>query len=388
MSRTIRVLAIASVLTLPEVAGAQSVQVKTIGKPEVEYSEPFTALAGARELKDGRVVTVDPRDKTVQVIDLKTQSALKVGREGSGPGEYGLPMTLLALPADSSAVPDPLNSRLLVVLPDGKVGGFIMTSGGGGGGFRMGALPRKSDGRGNLYWATPGVTLPSGDGPPKISDSAAVIRWNYGAKKTDTVALLALPKGSSQVSGGRGNVNVQIGGGNPFTARDEWAVAPDGRVAVLRAGDYHVEWISPNGQKTVGAPIKYERLKVTEAHRAEWREGRKNSIGIMMRNENGRMSAQAVPGGGAGAPEPTDWPEYLPPFLGDPAQVAPNGQLWVRRTAPAGAPPTYDVIDAAGKLVNHVVLPKKTRLVAFGNGVVYLVRMDDDDLQYLGRYRL
>jgi hypothetical protein len=60
----------------------------------------------------------------------------------------------------------------------------------------------------------------------------------------------------------------------------------------------------------------------------------------------------------------------------------------VRRTAPAGAPPTYDVIDAAGKLVNHVVLPKKTRLVAFGNGVVYLVRMDDDDLQYLGRYRL
>lgn len=388
MSRILQALTITSALTLPGIARAQAVSVKTLSKPEVEYAEPFTALAGARELKDGRVVTVDPRDKTVQLIDLKAQSALKIGREGSGPGEYGLPMTVLGLPGDSSAVPDPLNSRLLVVLPDGKAGGFIMTSGGEGGGIRMGALPRKSDGRGNLYWSTPGVSIPSGGGPPKISDSAAVIRWNFAAKKTDTLAMLALPKGSSQVSGGAGRVNVQIGGGNPFTPRDEWAVAPDGRVAVLRAGDYHVEWISPNGQKTVGAPIKYDPLKVTEAHKAEWREGRKNSLGIMMRNENGRMSAQAVPGGGAGAPEPTDWPEYLPPFLGDPGLVAPNGQLWVRRTAAPGAPPTYDVIDATGKLVSHVVLPQKTRLVAFGNGVVYLVRLDNDDLQYLGRYRL
>ena len=332
MFRILRALTMAGVLTLPAIARAQTVPVKTLARPEVEFSEPFTALAGARELKDGRVVTVDPRDKTVQLIDLKSQSALKVGREGSGPGEYGLPVTVLGLPGDSSAVPDPLNSRLLVVLPDGKPGGFIMPStAGSGGGIRMGALPRKSDARGNLYWSTPGVTIPPGGGPPKISDSAAVIRWNISAKKTDTLALLALPKGSSQVSGGAGRVNVQIGGGNPFTPRDEWAVAPDGRVAVLRAGDYHVEWISPNGQKSVGAPIRYDRLKVTEAHKAEWRESRKNTLGIMMRNENGRMSAQAVPGGGAGAPEPTDWPEYLPPFLGDPALVAPNGQLWVRR---------------------------------------------------------
>jgi hypothetical protein len=35
-----------------------------------------------------------------------------------------------------------------------------------------------------------------------------------------------------------------------------------------------------------------------------------------------------------------------------------------------------------------VVLPAKTRLLGFGQGTVYLVRTDDDDLQYLQRYRL
>lgn len=35
-----------------------------------------------------------------------------------------------------------------------------------------------------------------------------------------------------------------------------------------------------------------------------------------------------------------------------------------------------------------VELPKKVRLVGLGNGVVYGVRTDEDDLQYLQRYRL
>jgi hypothetical protein len=36
----------------------------------------------------------------------------------------------------------------------------------------------------------------------------------------------------------------------------------------------------------------------------------------------------------------------------------------------------------------RVALPPKTRLVGFGNGTLYLVRRDDDDLEYLQRYRL
>ena len=43
----------------------------TLAKPEVEYAEPFTQISGIRELKDGRVLVSDARDKTLQLIDLR-----------------------------------------------------------------------------------------------------------------------------------------------------------------------------------------------------------------------------------------------------------------------------------------------------------------------------
>jgi hypothetical protein len=87
-------------------------------------------------------------------------------------------------------------------------------------------------------------------------------------------------------------------------------------------------------------------------------------------------------------PEPTDWPDVKPAFTASAATATPNGQLWVLRTRAAkDRIPTYDVFDAAGRVVGRVALPVDTRLVGFGNGTVYLVRSDEDDLQYLQRYR-
>ena len=88
-------------------------------------------------------------------------------------------------------------------------------------------------------------------------------------------------------------------------------------------------------------------------------------------------------------PEPTDWPDVKPAFTSQAAIAAPNGQLWVLRTrAASDKVPTYDVFDATGRVVSRVALPPSTRLVGFGNGTVYLARSDEDDLQYLQRYKL
>ena len=48
----------------------------------------------------------------------------------------------------------------------------------------------------------------------------------------------------------------------------------------------------------------------------------------------------------------------------------------------------YDVFGPAATIIARVALPPKTRLIGFGNGTVYLVRRDADDLEYLQRYRL
>ncbi|MEO6444891.1 MAG: hypothetical protein ABIZ91_06580 [Gemmatimonadaceae bacterium] len=384
-------LALAVAALLPAVTGAQST--RTLTKPDAELAEPFTNVGGVRELKDGRVLLINARDKIVQIADFKSGNAIKVGREGSGPGEYALPMRVLPLPGDSSAVYDVLNTRLLVVLPNGKAGGFItpeVDAGKSGGGMvRMGSsMPRFADSRGRLYWTGQPFSGGMGrGGPPKPADSVPVIRYDRATHKVDSLGWVRLAKNAVQSSGGAGNVRVMIGMANPFLPRDEWTVTPDGRVAVLRAPEYRVDWYGPNG-KSSSAPIAYEKLKVTEKHKAQWRESRKSQVAMMVQMENGRRSV-STSAPSATAPDPGDWPDVMPPFLDISVLPAPNGLLWVARTRePNDNTPDYDVIDASGKVTMRVELPPRTRLVGVGNGVIYTVRMDEDDLQYLQRFRM
>jgi hypothetical protein len=371
------------------VAQSQNVPVRTLSRPDAEYAEPFTQIAGVRELRDGRVITVDPRDKIIQVIDMRSGAAEKIGREGSGPGEYALPMRLVPLPGDSSGVLDPLNNRLLVILPNAKPGGFLdlaAARGGGRGGMVMsGASALQADGRGRLY--SQGSPIRMVGETPQTSDSVAIERLDRASGKRDTLAFLQLPKGSSQVSGSRGNVSIRIGGASPYASQDQWAVAQDGRIAIVRLDPYRVDFIDPAGARRSGSPIATTRLRLSEGHKQEWRDQQRNATGLMMTvGPSGERSAQVAPM--RNVEEPSEWPEYLPAFPQGAVSYATDGMVWVRRHTPAGEPPTFDVIDGNGRLAFKVVLPKRARLVGFGNGTVYVARLDEDDLQYLQRYRL
>jgi hypothetical protein len=250
-----------------------------------------------------------------------------------------------------------------------------------------GAAPRFTDARGRLYWLGQPFGPATGDGPPKSADSVPVVRYDRASKKTDSIAWVRVPKNNVQTSGSSGNMQVRIGMANPYQPRDEWAVLPDGRVAVLRSPEYRVDWYGPNGRSS-SAPIAYEKLKFTEAHKAQWRESRKQQTSMMVTMNNGQRSVRTGPPP-ADLPDPGDWPEILPPFIDNAAFVAPNGMIWVNRTRAANDDtPDFDVIDPTGKVAMRVQLPAKTRLVGLGNGTVYATRTDEDDLQYLQRYRL
>jgi len=379
-------------------AFAQNVPTRTLSKADAEYPEPFTQVTGVRELKDGRVIVIDPRDKTVQALDLKAGTAVKLGREGSGPGEYGMPFRLLPLPNDTSAVVDMLNNRMLLINPDAKVGGFVDLNvpapagrgDGRGGGMMMigGQMPTSSDAKGRMYMQ--GMPFRMTETGPVTADSVPMVRWDRASGKRDTLAWQRVPQGSTQVSsrGGRGNMSFRVGAGAPFTGADIMAVAPDGRVAIAHHDPYSVDFVNEAGQRTRGQPIKYDKIKVSEGHKAEWRERQKTATTMMISNDNGRRSASV--GGNPNVQDPENWgDEYMPPFLQNQntVQFSNDGFLWVQRTGPAGQLPTYDVIDRAGNLVQKVVLPKKARLLGFGNGAVYVARVDEDDLQYIQKYR-
>src|SRR5206468_8339333 len=40
----------------------------------------------------------------------------------------------------------------------------------------------------------------------------------------------------------------------PFELMDEWAMLPNGRVAVIRWRDYHVDWIEPGSKRITSSP--------------------------------------------------------------------------------------------------------------------------------------
>lgn len=73
--------------------------------------------------------------------------------------------------------------------------------------------------------------------------------------------------------------------------------------------------------------------------------------------------------------EPSELPDYQPPFFAGSVRADADGRLWVRTMPTKAIPggPVYDVINAKGELVDRVQVPKDRAIVGFGpGGIVYL----------------
>jgi hypothetical protein len=356
---------------------------------------------GLRELKNGRVIVSDGRDKLVQLVDF-TSGASRIGREGSGPGEYLSPGPIAALPGDTSAMWDGLNRRYLIFTPDAKPGGnFRLEPPEGlprGYGAFAATVPRGVDARGNIYFQG-SPFIDNRQGETAVADTVPIIMFNRAAQRPETVAYVHPAKGSASVKpgpGGRG-VNISNGLGNPLTSLDEWTALADGRVAVARGENYRIDIYTARRVTVAGAPLQYEKVVVNDVM--------KNEILLRRKQSLSGGSPRSGPSGQAN-PIPDDvrsklmadlmnvepWPEFAPPFLRGAVHSRGAGattQIWVQRTQRSEAQPTlYDVFDTNGKLTTRVQFPAKVRIISFGDGTIYTIRADEDDLQYLQRYRL
>lgn len=386
--------AVPALLAALALAGPLSAQKLTLSKPDAEYAEPFTEVRGIRELPDGRVLVSDWRDKVVMLLDLKAGTAVKIGREGQGPEEYAMPMALWATPDGGALLQDMGNRRFLPIGADGKVGRALTPpqppappAGGPPGGMMiMGGLvdARGVDGQGRLYFQGMAITA-DGSG----ADSVPIMRWDRAAK-VDTVAWVPLsPDMRPQVTRGAGGntMMVRIGGGVAWPKQVQWGVAPDGRIALVEPEPYRVTWLG-SGTRRTGQPVTYTPVRVTEAEKKEYRDQQSRARPVMMTvGGTGGTAPPAAARPTAG--EDPKWPDTKPPFTGTGSVlVTPDGQVWVGRARRANDPtPTYDVFDGSGNLAGQVTLRPRSRVVGFGKGTVYVVRSDEDDLQYLERYR-
>jgi hypothetical protein len=379
---------VGTLAALAAVSPAASQVKVSLAKPDAESAESFTQITSVRELPSGKVLLSDSRDKVVQLLDLTSGTMTKVGREGQGPGEYGLPRGLYALPTGETLLYDMAGQRLMTITPDGKPGSFVEMprppSNGQGGPMIMGIRDiRGVDSQGRLYFQG------SPFGPNGASmDTIPIMRWDRVKPTMDTVGYFKGPQ--AQASGSAGRMEVRIGGGKIWTPQEAWDVAGDGRVARVMPSPYRVVWYAA-GKPTAGAVQPYTPIKVTQAEKDLFLESRRRNPGMMISIGGGGNRTMSTAGPPPNQPPP-EFEETMPPFAGGPGGAtvvaSPDGEVWVARTRPASDKiPTYDVFDKTGALVKKVSLNPNSRVVGFGKGTVYVVRMDEDDLQYLQRYK-
>ena len=83
----------------------------------------------------------------------------------------------------------------------------------------------------------------------------------------------------------------------------------------------------------------------------------------------------------------SDIPDFLPPFLPNAVQGAPDGLLVVERVPATNLPGTfYDLVDREGKLEGVLALAPNQKIIGFSSTSVYVVTTDEFDLQWLTRH--
>jgi hypothetical protein len=375
---------------LPAVAQVRAVPTIVLDRGAKEFDDPFSQLAGLIELRDGRVVVVDVKEKLLNVVDFAAGTSTPVSRIGSGPLEYMVPGNLFGSVRDSVIYFDMTQRRMLVLSASGKaVRTMPYADAKDPLALLRLAIPTAGDTLGHLFGQTLGMTMPKPGGEmtslmPKFADTVDIMRMDRGTAGATAMTRIRNPVSRSQPKMEMSGTAVKFTITAPdFRANDAWTALPDGRVAVLRDGVYRVHIITAGRPETLGAPIAFTALPVTVAERTAMVDSLKKMATAMLKSgadgEAGvKFDFQVI--------EPQAWATVKPAYVN--LMSSPDGRLWVGLSTATGAPGRMDVLDGAGALLAHVQFAPGEHAVGWGRGTVYTVRTDQDDLQYLRRYTL
>jgi hypothetical protein len=173
-----------------------------------------------------------------------------------------------------------------------------------------------------------------------------------------------------------------------FVPYDDWAVGTDGRVAVVRANGFSVDWYFPDGRVAQGPPNEVETfpLDLPEMEAALEALSVNAVTGMTVVGDGGTESFQMS----RGLPPGT---ALVPIFRVEGTLISPRGEAWVERLMPAGGPGRVEIFDERGIRLGFIELPARSKVIAFGEGaeagsIAYLARTDDVGLIWLERYRV
>ena len=400
--------------------------------PALATSEAMGAVVAVQALPGGRLLVNDPVKRRVVLLDSSLKQLAVVAdttpatRNAYGARNGGL----IPFRGDSALFVDPNSLSMLVIDPAGKVARVMAAPRANDVYFLLGGPMGNPgfDARGRLVYRSMGFgerrTAPAAGQPftpPVLPDSVPIVRYDLGARRLDTAAFVKVyaPKFNVvQSEGGGTRMSTLL---NPIPEVDDWAVLPDGTIAIVRK-DYHVDFVDADGKRTSAPKIPFDWQRLTDSAKVAIIDSSKAAMERMRAGAGagtgggpmivaqvgpGGPPPGGMPGGGgqmimirergpeggtpptrggaaasaltAGPPplafvSPNELPDYRPAFSNGSVRADAEGKLWVRIMSPKPASgPEYDVIDRTGTLVDRVVLPAATTIVGFGpGGAVYL----------------
>ena len=225
--------------------------------------------------------------------------------------------------------------------------------------------------------------------PPVQPDSAPILRVDMTTHRADTIGTVTLPKPMQQSSfvapDGKRVMSATV---NPLQLQDDWVVTSDGTVAIVRARDYHIDWISTDG-KTVESPkLPHNWQRLTDDDRATVIATTRAIVDSLVKGMMSQPQAANI-SYNIGVVAPNELLDYVSPFNPAFTKADLDGNVWVQAAfKPRGGIPglltrrgrprsrcTRSSI-ARGEMIDRIQLPKGRQIIGFGPGVVYLAAQD------------
>ena len=389
---------VASAVLSPSLLAQSGAKIPTrlLGAITATSSDSLGTQIVVRALSDGRVMVNDIARRRVLLFEQNLSKFSMVIDSGSTTGgamATAVPSAqLIRYDGDSSLYVDLASQALLVIDNSGKVA-------------RVMALPRPTDA---IYlsaaafgpaWVDPqGRLVYRGMRPPKInpsdpgskvmsipqqSDSGPILRADFDQRRVDTITTLkVLQPGAMTLTQQGTNISLKLIV-NPMDTGDEWGMLPDGTIAIVRAHDYHVDWVTPDGTITSSPKMAFDWKPMTDAQK----QFKLDSIRPELQKAIDAQPAQMVPT--AEGPRRihmqfdfvpiSKLSDYEPSIAPGALKIDPKGNLWIvpRTSSSANGGVLYDVVNRNGEVTERVQFPKGYALVGFGNGGddVYLLRV-------------
>jgi hypothetical protein len=381
--------------------GAQApIPIRTVGPILATSTENVGQAITVRGTSDGHVIVGAGARQKVYAFDSTLKNFTLVVDSGAGTGNIPIRTTgLIPYLGDSTLLPDFGANALHVLDGTGKQ-------------VRSMAPPRAQDliflgipagfGRpgldpkGRLIYRTqapPNIRpTPTPSGGQKVEmmpvnpDSGPIVRGDFDTRKIDTVAWLKTPSQGRMAmemkenpAGGPPNITMHMLI-NPFPMSDEWSLLSDGTVAIVRAHDYHIDWIDPDGTRRSSPKMPIDWRRYTD-------DERKQRVDSMRKVADEQIKRQVAAAGGGGlqikidmgvVPD-SEFPSFWPPIQPGSVLADLDGHLWILPTTSTHAANglTYDVVDRKGDVIERVQLPKDHVLAGFGpHNTVYLTRAE------------